>query len=158
MILKVFLLVISLFFVKIYNFFIQHHRYFVIFEQNIDIMSIGTRVKRFREAKGISQDDLAIRLDVAQSTISSIESDKSIPNSMLLRNIAKELEIDINQLFDDKFTNYNQIEKNDGVVNFGNGTINMQSPELLENIVKNQENISKLIEAQSKLLSELLKK
>ena len=121
-------------------------------------MSIGTRVKRFREAKGISQDDLALRLDVAQSTISSIESDKSIPNSMLLRNIAKELEIDMNQLFDDKFTNYNQIEKNDGVVNFGNGTINMQSPELLENIIKNQENISKLIEAQNKLLAEIFKK
>ena len=74
-------------------------------------MSIGIRVKRFREAKGISQDDLALRLDVAQSTISSIESDKSIPNSMLLRNIAKELEIDMNQLFDDKFTNYNQKER-----------------------------------------------
>jgi len=45
----------------------QYHRYFVIFEQNIDIMSIGTKVKRFRETRGLSQDELAIRLDVAQS-------------------------------------------------------------------------------------------
>ncbi len=52
-------------------------------------MSIGTKVKRFREAKGLSQDDLALRLDVAQSTISSIESDKNIPNSLLLNKIAR---------------------------------------------------------------------
>lgn len=121
-------------------------------------MSIGTKVKKFREAKGFSQDELAMRLEVAQSTISSIESDKSIPNSMLLKNIAKELDIDMNQLFDYKFTNYNQIDKNEGVVNFGNGTINMQSPELLENIIKNQENISKLIKIQNHLLEEVLKK
>ena len=121
-------------------------------------MSIGTKVKKFREAKGFSQDELAMRLEVAQSTISSIESDKSIPNSMLLKNIAKELDIDMNQLFDDKFMNYNQIDKNEGVVNFGNGTINMQSPELLENIIKNQENISKLIKIQNHLLEEVLKK
>src|SRR5574343_134960 len=120
-------------------------------------MSIGTKVKKFREAKGFSQDVLAMRLEVAQSTISSIESDKSIPNSMLLKNIAKELDIDMNQLFDDKFMNYNQIDKNEGVVNFGNGTINMQSPELLENIIKNQENISKLIKIQNHLLEEVLK-
>ena len=45
-----------------------------------------------------------------------------------------------------------------GTVNQYNPVFNMQSPELLENIVKNQENISKLIEAQNKLLAEIFKK
>lgn len=121
-------------------------------------MSLGTKVRQFRESKKSSQDDLALRLDVTQSTISNIESDKSIPNSMLLSRIAKELEIDINQLFEEKFTNYNQIEKIEGGVNLVNGTVNMQSPELIQSILKNQEQISKLIESQNKLIESLLKK
>lgn len=121
-------------------------------------MSLGTQVRKFREAKNFSQEDLALLLDTTQTTISNIESDKNIPNSLLLNKLAKELEIDMNQLFDDKFNNYNQIEKNEGVVNFGNGTINMQSPELVESIVRNQEQITKLIELQNKLIENLLKK
>ena len=41
-------------------------------------MSLGTKVRQYREAKSWSQDDLAFRLDVTQGTISNIESDKSI--------------------------------------------------------------------------------
>lgn len=126
-------------------------------------MSIGTKVKRFREAKGISQDDLALRLDVAQSTISSIESDKNIPNSLLLSKIAKELEVDINELLNDgiqvnisnnKFSDLSSA----GTINQYNPVFNMQSPEIVESILKNQEQIVKLIEIQSKLIEGLLKK
>ena len=74
-------------------------------------MSIGTKVKKHREAKGWSQEDLATRLDTTQTTISNIESDKNIPNSLLLNKLAKELEINMNDLFEDKVTNINQIEK-----------------------------------------------
>lgn len=121
-------------------------------------MSIGAKVRRFREGKKWSQEDLAIRLDTTQTTISNIESDKNIPSSVLLNKIAKELDVDINQLLDDKFSNYNQIDQNDGVVNFGNGTINMHSPELIQNIMNNQQAISNLIESQNKLIATLLQK
>ncbi|MCC2589737.1 helix-turn-helix domain-containing protein [Chryseobacterium sp. MFBS3-17] len=60
-------------------------------------MSIGAKVRRFREGKKWPQEDLAIRLDTTQTTISNIESDKNIPNSVLLNKIAKELDVDINQ-------------------------------------------------------------
>lgn len=127
-------------------------------------MSIGAKVKRYREAKGLSQDDLALRLDVAQSTISSIESDKSIPSSLLLNSIAKELEVDINDLLNDNAIQLN-ISNNHfsdlssaGTVNQYNPTFNMQSPELIESILKNQEQITKLFESQNKLLEGLLKK
>ncbi|PVV57305.1 helix-turn-helix domain-containing protein [Chryseobacterium sp. HMWF035] len=99
-------------------------------------MSIGTKVKRFREAKGLSQDDLALRLDVAQSTISSIESDKNIPNSLLLSNIAKELDINMNELFDDERTINNVYDNNDKVaIGFGNNntfTVGGLSEKLVE--------------------------
>ena len=126
-------------------------------------MSIGNKVRRYREAKGFSQEDLALRLDVTQGTISNIESDKSIPNSILLNNIAKALEVDVNDILNDAVqVNISNNQFSDmssaGTVNQYNPVFNMQSPELLENIVKNQENISKLIDAQNKLLAEIFKK
>ena len=126
-------------------------------------MSIGNKVRRYRESKGWSQEDLAFRLDVTQGTISNIESDKSIPNSILLNNIAKTLEVDLNKLLNDTVqVNISNNQFSDmssaGTVNQYNPVFNMQSPEFLESIIKNQENISKLIEAQNKLLREILKK
>lgn len=64
-------------------------------------MNLGQKVRKHIESKGWSQDDLAIRLDITQGTISNIEADKSIPNSILLNRIAKELEVDINELLND---------------------------------------------------------
>jgi transcriptional regulator with XRE-family HTH domain len=126
-------------------------------------MNIGKKVRRHREAKGLSQDDLALRLNVTQGTISNIESDKSIPNSLLLNKIAKELEVDINELLNDSIqVNITNNQFSDlasaGTIHQYNPVYNMQSPELSESILKNQEQISKLIEAQSKLIEILLKK
>lgn len=125
-------------------------------------MSIGTRVKQYREARNWSQEDLAVRLDTTQTTISNIESDKNIPNSLLLNKIAKELEVDINDLLND---NANNIMTNNefsdhavAAVNQYNPVFNMQSPELLESILKNQEQLARLMEIQSKLIENLLKK
>lgn len=125
------------------------------------MMSLGTKVRQYREAKRLSQDDLALRLDVTQSTISNIESDKSIPNSMLLKKIADELEVDINDLLNDSVNNI--MSNNDfsdhavAAVNQYNPVFNMQSPELIESILKNQEQIAHLIESQNKLIEKLLK-
>ena len=125
-------------------------------------MSLGTKVRRYREAKSWSQDDLALRLDVTQSTISNIESDKSIPNSMLLSKIAKELEVDINELFNESTNNImSNNEFSDhavAAVNQYNPVFNIQSSEITESILKNQELIAKLIESQNKLIESLLKK
>lgn len=125
-------------------------------------MSIGTKVKQYREAKNWSQDDLAMRLDTTQTTISNIESDKNIPNSLLLNKIAKELEVDINDLFKDSSSNImSNNEFSDhavAAVNQYNPVFNIQSPELIESILKNQDQIIKLMEAQSKLIENLLKK
>lgn len=125
-------------------------------------MKIGGKVRKYREAKGWSQDDLALRLDVTQGTISNIESDKTIPNSLLLNKIAKELEVDINELLSESTSNImSNNEFSDhavAAVNQYNPVFNIQSPELTESILKNQEQITKLIEAQSKLIENLLKK
>ncbi|MCW3160917.1 helix-turn-helix domain-containing protein [Chryseobacterium oryctis] len=95
-------------------------------------MSIGSKVRKYREAKGLSQEDLAFRLDVAQTTISSIESDKSVPNSILLNKIAQELDVNINDILDEGNTQINNIERNEGVISFDTNTVNMLSEKLIE--------------------------
>lgn len=119
-------------------------------------------MRQFREAKRLSQDDLALRLDVTQSTISNIESDKSIPNSILLNKIAQELEVDINDLLNDSsnniMTNNEFSDHAVAAINQYNPTFNIQSPELIESILKNQEQMARLMEFQNKLIEALLKK
>ncbi|WP_294224896.1 helix-turn-helix domain-containing protein [uncultured Chryseobacterium sp.] len=125
-------------------------------------MSIGTRVRQYREARNWSQEDLAMRLDTTQTTISNIESDKNVPNSLLLNKIAKELEVDINDLLNDSANNImSNNEFSDhavAAVNQYNPVFNMQSPELVESLLKNQEQITQLIEMQNRLIESLLKK
>ncbi len=125
-------------------------------------MSIGTRVRQYREARNWSQEDLAMRLDTTQTTISNIEADKNIPNSLLLNKIAKELEVDINDLLNDSANNImSNNEFSDhavAAVHQYNPVFNMQSPELVESLLKNQEQITQLIEMQNRLIESLLKK
>jgi transcriptional regulator with XRE-family HTH domain len=124
-------------------------------------MSIGTKVRQYREAKNWSQEDLAMRLDTTQTTISNIESDKNIPNSLLLNKIAQELEVNINDLLNDSTNNImTNSEFSDNAVaalNQYNPVFNIQSTEMLEAILKNQEQIAKLIDSQNKLIEKLLK-
>lgn len=115
-------------------------------------MSIGSKVRKYREAKGFSQEDLAFRLNVAQTTISSIESDKSIPNSILLNKIAQELEVNINDILEGPKTQINNIEKNEGVISFDYSTINMLSEKLIEQY---EERIKELKEQVQELREEL---
>ena len=97
-------------------------------------MSIGTRVRQYREAKSWSQEDLAVRLDTTQTTISNIESDKNIPNSLLLNKIAQELEVNINDLLNDSTIISNNELHDQSAINQYNPTLNIQSHEMLETI------------------------
>lgn len=95
-------------------------------------MSIGSKVRLHREKMGYSQGDLATLLDVAQTTISSIESDKSIPNALLLGRMAEELEVDINELLEESKTTYKRSKVNNGAIGNYNTVNNSLSEKLIE--------------------------
>ncbi|MFV0305574.1 MAG: helix-turn-helix domain-containing protein [Moheibacter sp.] len=96
-------------------------------------MSIGSKVRFYREKKEYSQEDLATLLDVAQTTISSIESDKSVPNAILLSKIAEELDVDINELLSDsKVIQKNKTKVNNGAIGNYNTVNNYLSEKLIE--------------------------
>lgn len=126
--------------------------------QNFGKMSIGSKVKKYRNIKGLSQIDLAFNAEVSQSIISSLESDKTIPNSIMLNRIAKELGVDINDLLVDENIVQNNSDKAIGNI-YSQVTINNHFPEnVLEILLSNQEKITNLLESQNKLMENILKK
>lgn len=126
--------------------------------QNFVKMSIGSKVKKYRNIKGLSQSDLAFNAEVSQSIISSLESDKTIPNSIMLNRIAKELGVDINDLLVDENIVQNNSDKAIGNIH-SQVTINNHFPEnVLEILLSNQEKITNLLESQNKLMENILKK
>lgn len=60
---------------------------------------LKNRVKELRARHGFSQTDLADRVGVTRQTIGFIENGKFSPSITLSIRLAKELEIEIDQLF-----------------------------------------------------------
>jgi transcriptional regulator with XRE-family HTH domain len=121
-------------------------------------MSIGSKVRKYREIKALSQSDLAVTVGISQSIISSLESDKTIPNSIMLNKIARELGVDINDLLVDENIVQNNSDKAIGNIH-SQVTINNHFPEnILEMILSNQKQITQLLDAQNKLMENILQK
>jgi transcriptional regulator with XRE-family HTH domain len=119
-------------------------------------MSIGTRVRHYRHIKSLSQSDLSIKSGISQSIISSLEADKTVPNSVMLHKIAQELEVDINDLLKDENVVQNNHDKAIGNI-YSQVTINNHFPENVLNVLlSNQEKITNLIEMQNKFMETLL--
>ena len=62
---------------------------------------LGDNIKNIRHAKGLSQEELAIKLNVVRQTVSKWEKGISIPDSEMLIRIAEELETSVNVLLDE---------------------------------------------------------
>jgi transcriptional regulator with XRE-family HTH domain len=107
-------------------------------------MSIGSNIKNKRAQKGFSQEVLAEKLHVSQATLSNIEADKSIPDVILLQQIAETLDTNINELLDGKTVFVNNTNQQGGV---GYAEIvNQLSEKLIELYEKQLEEKDNLIE------------
>ena len=62
---------------------------------------LNENIKTIRKSKGLSQEELAIRLNVVRQTVSKWESGLSVPDSELLIRIAEELDTSVNVLLDE---------------------------------------------------------
>lgn len=56
-------------------------------------LTLGTTIKRLRMAAGLSQRELAEKLDVAPSYVSHLEANRREPSVQLLRKLATELSV-----------------------------------------------------------------
>ena len=59
---------------------------------------LNENIKNLRKAKGISQEELAIRLNVVRQTVSKWERGLSVPDSGMLISLAEELDTSVSVL------------------------------------------------------------
>ena len=76
-------------------------------------MNIGEKIRKVREAKGLSQKEISAMVNMDQSQYSKIENDKTDPTTSTLEKIAKALGIDVPELFvsDKIFKDINSADK-----------------------------------------------
>ena len=59
---------------------------------------LNENIKTLRKAKGLTQDELAIRLNVVRQPVSKWEKGLSVPDAEMLQKIAEVFEVDVSQL------------------------------------------------------------
>lgn len=59
---------------------------------------LNENISRFRKAKGLSQEELAVKLNVVRQTVSKWENGLSVPDAEILVRIAELLEVSVNDL------------------------------------------------------------
>lgn len=65
---------------------------------------LNENIKKFRQAKGLSQEELAIKLNVVRQTISKWENGLSVPDSSMLITLADELDTSVGILLGEPVT------------------------------------------------------
>lgn len=131
--------------------------------------TIGFKIKKLREQKNLSQEDMAHQLDISQSYLSKIENGAIEKIDFLfMQKVSDFFKIEPQYFLDDQVVQNITDNHNSAVGNMHNSTITIHNtiPEsLIENLVQNQSQISKqqeqmsqLMEIQNKLIESLLKK
>ena len=61
-------------------------------------MMLNENIRTLRKAKGISQEELALKLNVVRQTVSKWENGLSVPDSSMLISLAEELDTSVSEL------------------------------------------------------------
>ena len=59
---------------------------------------LNENIKRIRKSKGLSQEELAIKLNVVRQTVSKWENGRSFPDVAILEDLCQELVISVSEL------------------------------------------------------------
>ncbi|ASW76314.1 hypothetical protein IQ37_19425 [Chryseobacterium piperi] len=121
--------------------------------------TLGTKLTRLRKNKGISQAEMALQLDVSQAAYNKWESDSSKPSVENLLKLCAVHDIEIGDLFDEATNDFSNSKfEGSNIVANHCPVINMNSPEMMQSVLKNQEEITKLITNQNILIETLIGK
>ena len=101
-------------------------------------MNIGERIKQLREARELSQKELAMSINMDQSQYSKIEKGKTDPTTSTLEKISKALGINVAKLF----TSNNPLEEVDSI-----NKSTMEKVQLLEQLEEDEkQSVFKIID------------
>jgi len=127
--------------------------------------TLGTKLLQLRLDHKLSQMELAEIIGVSQNAYSRWEADRCKPLAENLFKISQYYQIDMKEFLDENGTiifSNNEIKGGNNVIANNNpsiNTVNIQLPaELMENFLKTQGQISKLLDSQFQLIAELLKR
>jgi transcriptional regulator with XRE-family HTH domain len=73
-------------------------------------MNIGSKLKKARESKRFSQQEVAELLHISQKTLSNIESDKSTPSIEQLSKMGELYEVNVLEMLSNEGINFSKNE------------------------------------------------
>ena len=74
---------------------------------------LGDNLRELRKQKGMSQEELATRINVVRQTVSKWEKNISVPDAEMLQRIAEELDVSVNQLLGSEEEKVNEKDRNE---------------------------------------------
>lgn len=84
----------------VYPYYFSNTATFAKVKNTAEIIAFGTNLRRLREKRNLSQQQLADTSDVSKLTIQRIENAKFVAKLDVLISISKGLEIQLKELFD----------------------------------------------------------
>jgi transcriptional regulator with XRE-family HTH domain len=124
------------------------------------MVTLGKKLLDLRREHRLSQVEVADYIGVSQNAYNRWESDKCKPQVENLLKISQYYKTDIKELLDDNEkvnVSGNDIKGENNIIANTIPTINIQNFALIEHVIQTQENISKLLESQYRLIEELIK-
>ncbi|WP_288461051.1 helix-turn-helix transcriptional regulator [uncultured Chryseobacterium sp.] len=122
--------------------------------------NVGFKIKKLREQKEMSQEDLAFQLEVSQSYLSKIENGSIEKlDFIFMQKVAEFFKVEPQYFLEGDTIINNNVEtsNNSSVGNVGDTNINNVDVDLFKSVMQNQQQISQLMEMQNKLIEKMLK-
>ena len=109
-------------------------------------MSVGTKIRRLRLQNKWSQEELAHKLNVAQTSVSNFESNKTIPDFLVMQKVCKVFEVGFEYFIEENSTNNNVEKAKNCNIGCNTGIINTMPEGILENMLKRLELLEKILQ------------
>ena len=113
-------------------------------------MSVGTKIRRLRLQNKWSQEELAHKLNVAQTSVSNFESNKTIPDFLVMQKVCEVFEVGFEYFVEEKeiSINFKKVENNpNSNIGCKIEAIHHHLPEgILENMLKRLELLEKILQ------------
>lgn len=110
-------------------------------------MSVGTKIRRLRLQNKWSQEELAHKLNVAQTSVSNFESNKTIPDFLVMQKVCEVFEVGFEYFVENENEKYVfKKNQNNNIVVGKIEVLNNNMPEgILENMLKRLELLEKIL-------------
>lgn len=108
-------------------------------------MSVGDKIRRLRIQNKWSQEELAHKLSVAQTSISNFEANKTIPDFLVMQKVCEVFEVGFDYFLEENTTNNNVEKAKNCNIGCATGIINTMPEGILENMLKRIENLEKML-------------